>query len=115
MLSSLSFIQQSLEILAPMGPLIAGLQCFDFSTVPAVWWNSRGIDSMPKLAVNVFICLLGFELGFWQSFDHKNVLAVLGIYLGFAKRSQYPHFSLVHYLLLSYNFAMIQQITSYHK
>ena len=27
-----------------------------------------------------------FERGFWQSFDHKSVSAVRGIYLGFRKR-----------------------------
>ena len=27
-----------------------------------------------------------FEQRLWQGFDHKNVPAVLGIYLGFAKR-----------------------------
>ena len=28
----------------------------------------------------------GFEQGFWQDFDNKHVLAVLSIYLGFARR-----------------------------
>ena len=32
------------------------------------------------------IYLPGFEQGFWQGFDHRNIPTVLDIYLGFAKR-----------------------------
>ena len=30
----------------------------------------------------IYIYLLGFELGFWLSFDHKSVPAVQGMYSG---------------------------------
>ena len=50
-------------------------------------WNSGVFDAMPKKVMTICIYLLGFtEQGFWQSFDHKSVPAVLGIYSGFGKR-----------------------------
>ena len=53
------------------------LQCFDFRTVPAVPWNSGGFDAMPKMAMKICVYLPGFDRGFWKSFDHKSVPAVL--------------------------------------
>ena len=46
----------------------------------------RAFNSMPKPARGIDIYLLGFEQGFWQGFDHKNIPVVLGIYPGFAKK-----------------------------
>ena len=57
------------------------MPCFDLSIVPAVTWNSAAFGFMPKLAE--LISELPAER---QGFDHRNVLAVLDIYLGFAKR-----------------------------
>ena len=38
---------------------------------------------------------------FEQGFAHKNGPAVLGIYLGFAEKSQYPHYSLGPWLQMT--------------
>ncbi|MEW8546927.1 MAG: hypothetical protein AB2693_25715, partial [Candidatus Thiodiazotropha sp.] len=67
---------------------IAGLNCRVLTS--AVFLQCCGtagvwIPCMAKLNMKVFIYLPGFEWGFRQSFDHKNVPAVPGVYRGFAK------------------------------
>ena len=66
----------------PLGLRIAGLNCSVLSsTGPAVPWNSRGFDSMPKLAVKVCIHLLNGA--FCRTL---SVPAVPGIYPGFGRK-----------------------------
>ena len=59
---------------------------FNYHVLSSSMSNSRDLDSIPKLAAEVLHYLPGLDLGFWQSFDHKNVSALLGIYQGFANR-----------------------------
>ena len=86
-------MNQSFVTTDPIRPGHRGAEgpCFDLSLVPAVPWNCRAFDSMPK-PVGVFhIYLPGLEQGFWQGFDYKNVPAVPCIYPGFAKRNKHTH------------------------